>query len=588
MTPAAPEGSWRDRFRAVTMSLPAWALDRPERAVYLSNASGRYEGYSWDMATDERRQVTDRPEGTLSITLDRTGDSIWWFDDTKGDEKGGWRVQPFEGGEARLAAVDLPPGYSTGIAIGTGLAVIGTAHQGVHRVHVARNGQSSQPIYEHREAAGVGGMSRDESLVVVSHSEHGDSRNRALRVVDLEGATVGEIWDGPGLGFGAGPWSPVRADQRLIVTHERTGSSRAAIWAPEEGRLDDLDVDLPGEFGASWYPDAVAVLLTHLWRGRTELYRFDLTTGELTRIPTEPGVVGAARVRPDGELWYSISTSERPTELRCGSTVLRPPGPPAPPGVRYRDVEAGEVHAFVAEPAEGSRPYPTIFQVHGGPAGLDADHFSPTVQAFVDHGFAVVLVNYRGSSGYGKAWRDAIVGKPGLLELEDIAAVRRALIDDGTTDPNRVVLAGGSWGGYLTLLGLGRQPDLWSLGISAVPLADLEAHYAQQSEPLQAYWRALFGGTPEEIPEVLEEISPIRHAHRMVAPLLILAGDNDPRCPLGQVLNYVAELDRLGKTYELYRYDAGHGSAVVDEQIRQVEHELDMAARHLGTRQVLQ
>jgi dipeptidyl aminopeptidase/acylaminoacyl peptidase len=136
----------------------------------------------------------------------------------------------------------------------------------------------------------------------------------------------------------------------------------------------------------------------------------------------------------------------------------------------------------------------------------------------------------------------------------------------GVADPARLVLSGGSWGGYLTLLGLGRQNHAWTLGIAAVPIADLAAHYEQQSTPLQAYWRSLFGGTPDEISDTLPEISPIEFADQVNAPVLMLIGDNDPRCPLGQAMNYVERLRRLGKPIELYRYDAGHESMVVDEQ----------------------
>jgi dipeptidyl aminopeptidase/acylaminoacyl peptidase len=575
------EAAWRRRYRAPTISLPVWARDDPDRCIYLSNADGKYEWYAWDRRAGTHRKATDRPQGTMMASIEPTGRSIWWFDDVKGNELGRWVVQPFEGGSA--VATDLPPAYATGIALGSRVSVVSTAAHGVHGVSVLTEGPAWRPLYEHREAVSVSGLARDESMFAIAHSEHGDSRNRALRVMTPDGATVAELWDGPGKGLGAGAWSRIEGDRRLIVSHERTGVSRPAIWEPESGDVNELDIDLPGEVSASWYPDAKALLLTHLWRGRTELYRLDIASASLERLETEKGVVSGARIRPDGELWFAITRSSTPPEVRCGSEVLRPPGERAPEGVSYQEIEAGDVHAWLAEPASGSRPHPTIFQIHGGPSGVDMDMFMPGVQAWVDHGCAVVMVNYRGSSGFGKAWRDAIVGKPGLLELEDIAAVRSKLVGDGVVDPSRLILAGGSWGGFLTLLGVGRQPELWSLGISGVPLADLENHYHQQSEPLQAYWRALFGGTPEQIPDVLAESSPINFASRVRVPVYILAGDNDPRCPIGQVMNYVKRMEELGAELELYRYDAGHGSMVVDEQIKQAELRLAFAAKHLGT-----
>jgi dipeptidyl aminopeptidase/acylaminoacyl peptidase len=221
--------------------------------------------------------------------------------------------------------------------------------------------------------------------------------------------------------------------------------------------------------------------------------------------------------------------------------------------------------------------------VHGGPESHDLDTYSAMVQAWVDHGYCVVLVNYRGSTGYGRAWRDAITGNPGFTEMEDLSAVRDHLVGSGLADPRRLILAGRSWGGYLTLLGLGRHPDRWSLGIAAVPVADYVAAYEDEMEPLKAYDKALFGGAPDEIPEAYRTRSPITYAAEVAVPVLILAGENDPRCPIRQIEHYLARLTALRKPYEVYRYDAGHSSLVMNEQIKQMEVELTFAAQHLGT-----
>src|SRR5204862_2527680 len=100
--------------------------------------------------------------------------------------------------------------------------------------------------------------------------------------------------------------------------------------------------------------------------------------------------------------------------------------------------------------------------------------------------------------------RDALQGNPGFTELEDIARVRDWLVVQGIANPNRLALAGGSWGGYLTLLGLGTQPEMWSLGVAAVPVADYVAAYEDEMEPLKAFDASLFGGTPDEVPDVYE------------------------------------------------------------------------------------
>jgi Dipeptidyl aminopeptidases/acylaminoacyl-peptidases len=200
----------------------------------------------------------------------------------------------------------------------------------------------------------------------------------------------------------------------------------------------------------------------------------------------------------------------------------------------------------------------------------------------VDHGFAVVQVNYRGSTGYGSQWRDALEGRVGLTELEDVKAVRDWAVSCGLADPSKLVLTGGSWGGYLTLLGLGLQPQDWTVGVAAVPVADYFAAYEDEMEGLQAFDRSLFGGSPAQVPERYRESSPLTYVEQVSAPVLILAGENDPRCPIRQIDNYLGRLAELDKPYEVYRYDAGHGSLVVEERITQFTAELGFAMKHLG------
>ena len=112
-------------------------------------------------------------------------------------------------------------------------------------------------------------------------------------------------------------------------------------------------------------------------------------------------------------------------------------------------------------------------------------------------------------------------------------------------------------------------------------MADYLAAYEDEMEGLRAYDRALFGGSPEEVHDVYVRSSPITYVDAVAAPVLVVAGANDPRCPIRQIDNYLARLDELGKDHEVYRFDAGHGSLVIEETIRQVEVALDFALRHV-------
>ena len=586
MSPA--EAAWRKRFRAPRTTLPEWAAGFPERLLYASNQVGRWELFAWDRTADTTRQLTDRREGTLTGHIDPAGERIWWFDDTDGDELGRWMVSGFAEAGAGEAAAGMDRVYSTGLELGRSLAVVGGSVSDGSSIDVVRAGQTRR-IYANQQESWLGGLSANERLLCFHHAEHGDSRHAALRVVDLDGAVVGDLWDGPGLDLESSGFSQAADDERVLVSHERSGFHRPMLWWPRDGRTRTFEIDLPTEIDPSWYPDGSALLLVHEHAGRSSLYRLELEPERLVELPIELGTISAAAARPDGAVWYLWSDAQTPPEIRsinadgtAGAVVLRPPGELSPIGVPYTDLRAGDVPAFVAEPT-GPRPHPTIFIVHGGPESHDRDSFAPATQAWVDHGFAVVLVNYRGSTGYGRAWRDALTGNPGLTELPDIAAVLDKVLADGIADPTRVVLSGNSWGGYLTLLGLGLQADRWSLGVAGVPVADYIAAYEDEMDPLKAFDRALFGASPEEDPQLYLDRSPLTFIDNVRVPVMILAGANDPRCPIRQIDNYLDRLAALGKPHEVMRFDAGHGSLRTDERIRQLEAEINFVARHLGT-----
>jgi dienelactone hydrolase len=588
------EPRWIQRFRAVRVSLPQWAEDEPSRCLFVSNPTGTFELYTWDRATDERRQATRRPNGTAYGTLDRAGEQLWWFDDTDGDEFGVWRRQPFgadvtAGDVEAEAATPLEASYPAGLALGRRIVVVGRATDDGSSIHLLRPGAVPITVYENTEDAHLGALSDDDSLIAIGHSEHGDSRHMAVRVLDaVTGSAVAELWDGPGKGLEILGFAPVPGDTRLLVQHERHEQPALLLWDVADGAETELAIDLPGEIEADWYPDGRSLLVRHDIRARSELYRYDLATSTVHRLPAPRGTIGSATARPDGAVEFTWSSSAEPGVVRdlAGAVVLTPPGPRAPAARPVEDVDvdgpAGPVHALLSLPATGEGPYPTVFIVHGGPTAHDTDSFASDRGAYTDLGFAVVNVNYRGSTGYGNVWRDSIEGRPGLTELEDVTAVREALVARGVTDPTRVAITGASWGGYLTLLGIGTEPGVWTAAVAGVPVADYVAAYEDEMEPLRAFDRSLFGGSPEEVPEIYRASSPLTYVDAVTTPVLVVAGENDPRCPIRQIDNYLAALDARGATHEVYRYDAGHGSLVVEERIVQMRLELEFVARHLA------
>ncbi len=585
--------TWEARFRAPILGFPAWSPDAPDHLAIASTESGSYQLTAWDRTTGRRRQVTHDPVGVLGGRPTRDGRGIVWFHDATGSERGHWVVAPFDAqAAARPLLEGLPEGWDEGLAIGRRRTVAAMSTGERFAIWVADDGAPARLLHAHPEMLGLGAddaaaLSADETLVVFEHAEDGDIHHTALRVLDAAtGAAVADLkWDG--VAIASHGFSPVPGDRRVAISHERGGDRRPAIWDPGTGMVSDLPTGLAGDVDvAGWWPDGSALLLLQLDDGRHRLHRHELGAGTTALLATEPGSVTAAAVRPDGEVWYRGHTGEHPAQLRAvgrDEPLLEPDGPRAPGGHpfeswRFANPAGQQVHGFLVRP-RGDGPHPVILRVHGGPHMLDMDRWVPDLLAHVDAGFLVAMVNYRGSDGYGAEWRDALIGNVGFLELEDVLAGLDDLVERGLADPSRAVLAGWSWGGYIALLGAGRHPGRWASVVAGVPVADYVAAFEDEAPSLQALDRALFGGDPTSRPDLFAERSPITYVDAVRAPLLILAGENDSRCPIRQVWNYVGRMRERGVEPQVYTYATGHASFDTDEKLRQAAIELDFLAR---------
>lgn len=227
---------------------------------------------------------------------------------------------------------------------------------------------------------------------------------------------------------------------------------------------------------------------------------------------------------------------------------------------------------------EGEGQYPTIIDIHGGPHMQRSVDPAPDLHMWVDHGFAVLSVNYRGSTGFGKGFEQYILGNAGHWEVEDIVAARSWLLAEKLTRPGAILLTGWSYGGYLTLLALGKCPELWVGGMAGIAIADWKLLYEDTHEALKVSLPIrLLGGTPEEKPEQYRVSSPITYAERVKAPVLVIQGRHDRGCPPRQMEQYVARLQALGKQIEIDWFDSGHGSLDVEEEIGLYERMLAFA-----------
>ena len=208
-----------------------------------------------------------------------------------------------------------------------------------------------------------------------------------------------------------------------------------------------------------------------------------------------------------------------------------------------------------------------IVYIHGGPKSQTMDSFNRFVQHIVNQGYMVIAPNYRGGTGYGKAFEDANLFDMGGGDLQDVLAAADFLKQTGYVDPKKLIAMGGSYGGYMTMMAVTKAPEVWAAGVPIVPFVNWFTEIANEDPVLQQSDRATMGD-PEKNPDFFRERSPFFFIDKIKAPLLLLAGGHDPRCPKEETLQVVDEVKKHGGVadYKIYENE-GHGFARVENQI---------------------
>ncbi len=229
--------------------------------------------------------------------------------------------------------------------------------------------------------------------------------------------------------------------------------------------------------------------------------------------------------------------------------------------ISYRSFDGLKIHALVLRPRVhrlGSPP-PAVVVPHGGPNGQVRMAFRTTYHVLAEAGFVVIAPNFRGSTGYGKAFEDANNKDWGGGDLKDLTAAVKYLADRGEIDPKRVGITGGSYGGYMTLMALCRMPDFWKAGVELYGMPDLVMDYLL-SKSRFADWYETEMGNPKANAALYRERSPLPYLDDIRAPLLVFQGAGDTNVPRAESDLLVAVLRELKKKHEYVVYpDEGHG-----------------------------
>jgi len=234
--------------------------------------------------------------------------------------------------------------------------------------------------------------------------------------------------------------------------------------------------------------------------------------------------------------------------------------------VKYKTRDDLTIHAYLTLPLgytpETAKNLPTVINPHGGPWHRDGWGFNPEVQFLANRGYAVFQMNFRGSTGYGKKFWEDSFKQWGLTMQDDITDGTNWLIEKGISDPDKIAIYGASYGGYATLMGLVKEPKLYAAGVDYVGVSNMFTFM----KTIPPYWEPLLDmmyemvGNPKTDSLMLREVSPVFHVDKIVSPLFIAQGANDPRVNIDESDQIVDAMKKRGVFVEyMVKDDEGHG-----------------------------
>ena len=596
------------------------------RAAFSWNSSGSWEVYELPLPEDgapgEARRLTSgpgaksypryAPDGRLAYLLDLDG----------GENYDLWLYDPAAGSHTNLTP-DTPDAIQPNFAWapdGRQIAFISN-----------RSGRFSTYLF----ALPLGGP---EKLFFAEGGPHNDLRwspdgrwlavaaessgsDSAIYLLPLDGGVEPLVlsFDGKSLNGREMCWSP---DSRtLAFACDQHGVYDIVLYELESGVLTWLTGG-PGEKNSpDWSPDGGSLVYVLSQGPQTWLARHELGRPDPQLFQVEPGVHYAPHFTPDGkkvlfvfdnprhpgDVWMIdggpqtmgnglLTTDQRLSTIQLTSSL--PEGRKAgdfimPQHVEYPSLDGVPVPALLYLPEKdgsqeslfsGLSPEPShltldtppaVIVVHGGPNWLYQFLWYPFMTHLASRGWVVLAPNYRGSTGYGRAWMTANHMEIGRLDAMDVAAGVDYLVGRGLADPRRIAVTGRSHGGYLTMVCLAMFPERWAGGSAVVPFLNWFTAHAASRQDLQ-HWDIENMGSPQEHADLWRQRSPFFYLDRVQAPVQLICGAHDPRCPASESLAARDALLALGKPVDFLLYeDEGHTflkmENVVDHELRRAK-----------------
>ena len=585
-----------------------WSPDGKQIA-FISNISGRNNlwlvpatgGWPMQLTISDQRQAQPAwsPDGKwIAYVSDHDGDEQWdvFLVSPKTGDVVNVTVSPESGDEEptwspdgrQLAYVTKP---KTGSSFEIELMDVATRHVRHLTPNPPKELSNSHPIF-----------SRDGKSLVYTQS-HASGNDASIFLLDLASGQSTNLTPHEGEhNYEADDVSP-DGKTVLLTSDAGNGYYNVGLLEIATRKIDWLTNDKWQIAAGTFSPDGKSLTWTADVEGNSYIYLYDVASRHAEPLPLKPGVntLGGNPLpysRDGSRLLYYHNGADSPNDAwvyDIASKESQQVTHSLVAGLRNADmVEPYLVHypssdgkwtisalAYVPNNIQRNGKYPAIVYIHGGPASQSVNSFSRFAQYMVNQGYVVIAPNYRGSTGYGKSFYESNRGDPGGGDLQDNLAAAEWIKKSGFVDPKKLIAMGGSYGGYMTMMAVTKAPELWAAGVAIVPFVNWFTEIANEDPLLQQFDHAWWGD-PVKNKAMYEDRSPINFVDHIKAPLLLLAGGNDPRCPKNEAQQVADAVKKRGGSVQLKIYEnEGHGFARVENQVDAYQRVSDFLKVHV-------
>ena len=584
----------------------AWSPDG-EQIVYGSNASGRINLWLMNADGSGSHQLTHSDDSQFSATWAKNGSGIVYQQDRGGDEIYDLYFVPAAGGEPQNLTntnqtTETGPRFSPDgkwIAFQTrekqapytNLALMDWS---THKVRQLTHEQDPKKRSWHMAAWSPDGL--------FLYADRGDlNEDASIYRVNVQSGEAVELTPHQGKVLIEATSISPDGKTLLITSNEKGGFGNVALFdiaSRKKTWVTDTQWDASS---GSFSPDGSRFTYSLNADGRTSIHFVDAKTRKespqslpegLNFEQGNPSPFSAQDkflfVHQDSthapNLYVLAAGTGSPQQItHVESESLRAAVLPQSQIVHYRSFDGKLISAFLSVPFNLKRDgtNPLILLPHGGPAGQTVDSFSPRTIALVSRGYVVIAPNVRGSSGYGADFQRANYQDLGGGDLQDEVYAVKFVEATGYVDTKKVGITGGSYGGFMTLMAIGKTPAIWAAAVEEYGIIDWYTMLQHSSPALQEYEKSLLGD-PVKDREKYEATSPIKYLRDERAPLLVLQGENDIRVPREEAAQVVDILKKQGRTVDVVYYaQEGHGFQKREDQIDEITRMVDWFDKYL-------